>query len=151
MSQLKTRSVKEDIKGVSSEAKMLAVVFLMAFAQLSHASFNSGYFYIPTWVIALALGVLVLLAMPLLWSLWLLGRRLISGVLNERQRKWLRVGAVFHFLYAVCYGIAWSRGDPSSLRLMDSEIMLFIITPLLLLTGLGFVSLHFGRDEAQAA
>ncbi|MEZ5590985.1 MAG: hypothetical protein R3F53_09900 [Gammaproteobacteria bacterium] len=150
---LTTMKVNADLRqdGISRtrcNARLLLASLLMSVAPLSHAS---GSFYIPTWFIALVLGVLLLLAMPLLWSLGLLAKRLISGVLSAKQRTWLRVGAGFHFAYAACYGLIWLSEARHVFQFANADFFLIIVAPVLFLIGLGCLSAQFGTEDSCLA
>ena len=140
---------QDGISRMRFNTRLLLAPLLMLIAPLSHAS--GGSFYIPTWFIALVLGVLLLLAMPLLWSLGLLAKRLISGVLSAKQRTWLRVGAGFHFLYAACYGVFWLGEAHHVFRSVNADLLLIIVAPMLFFIGLGCISVRFGTEDSSLA
>ena len=142
---------QDGISRTRCNARLLLAPLLMLVAPLSHASFNSGYFYFPDWFIALVLGVLLLLAMPLLWSLGLLAKRLISGALSAKQRTWLRVGAGFHFVYAACYGVFWLGEAHHVFRSVNADLLLIIVAPVLFFIGLGCISVRFGTEGSSLA
>ncbi|MEZ5583018.1 MAG: hypothetical protein R3F37_09870 [Candidatus Competibacteraceae bacterium] len=111
-------------------AGTVSILLLMLTASRSYASYAQFKITIPAWVEALAIGVGFLLATPLLWSLWLLGKRILSSESSVKVNKRLRVLAVFHFSYAFVYSAFWLKmfGDSLAYWLKTPFSGLFFVT-----------------------
>jgi len=126
------------------KSKTILAQLLIISSPYNLASYGQFKLEFPIWLQALAVGLLILIASPLLISVFLTGKKISGFELSTKEgSRLIRCGS-FHFFYAMLY-LLFILNLLNLKQIMHLPTLMIVLIPTLLLVGLGIICVRLGK------